>query len=72
MENLRVYMPLVGGMVLPLDRETGRQQIQALVLNGFPAEPRYLVIEADDQFGRTVRIYIPNDESTTAKVTIGE
>lgn len=68
MKNLRIYASLADGSSLPLEGETGREMIAALLGDDVRPPPEVLVIEAETPEGHAVSIRIPNDEGSTAHI----
>lgn len=72
MQHLTISCSLVDGSLLPLDYESGRELIQALLGDDCKPPASCLRIEAETQDGRIVLISIPNSDSGEVSVKIEE
>lgn len=70
MKNLKIYLPLVDGSVLPIEHTSGKELIQGLVSDDVRPPPRSMVIEATAEDGRRIAITIPYDNRDAAHVRI--
>jgi hypothetical protein len=60
----------VNGEQFEMNDVTGKQLIQRLVSNDWTALPASLVLEARSSDGRTIRLVVPYDDTSAARVFI--
>jgi hypothetical protein len=72
MKNLKVYLPLVDGGVLPLDYSSGRELIHGMVSDDFGAPPHSLCFEAITEDGRSITISVPYSDSDVVFIRIDD
>jgi hypothetical protein len=72
MKNLTFGMPLVDGEWLPIEFENGRELIHRIWGDDFAAPPVSLIIEANSESGKKVRIVVPYDDRDRAHVEVSD
>lgn len=70
MDNLRIYLNLVDGSLLPLEVGTGRDLIEHVFSDDVRPPPSVMVIEADTESGERVSIRVPFDKRRAAFISI--
>ena len=70
MKNLKIYLPLVDGGLLPMEFYSGKELIHELITDDFGAPPTSLVFEAKTKDDKTIKISIPYSDENEVLVYI--
>lgn len=68
MKNLKIYLSLVDGSILPMDFSTGRELIHEMVSDDFGAPPKSLIFEISTKEGKIIKIAIPYSDDDTVSI----